>query len=336
MCQTLHSSHNDFPETKHKKESTTSENYGYIRAISIIMKRHAYLILAHTNFGQLRKLVGLLDDPRNDIFVHVDGKADFRPEELDGACTRSRLVFTDRINVSWGGVSIMRAELKLLEAAAGSGHYDYYHLVSGMDLPIKSQDQIHEFFDANGGKEFISMWEFSERTSFRVNYCSLFPEGAGFFLTNLLNNAFKMLQKAVGFKINKGVKFGYASQWFSITDDLARYVIENEGWLEKTFRHTNTCDEIFLPTLVINSRFADKVHIEDEKTNYSGLNRSNMRFIDWSRGESIRHPWTFRSYDWDLLMSVPYFWARKFDERVDSEIIDRIYGAFRNDGACVS
>ena len=40
------------------------------------MKRHAYLILAHTNFGQLRKLLELLDDPRNDIFVHVDGKAD--------------------------------------------------------------------------------------------------------------------------------------------------------------------------------------------------------------------------------------------------------------------
>ena len=31
-------------------------------------KRHAYLILAHKNFGQLRKLVELLDDPRNDIF----------------------------------------------------------------------------------------------------------------------------------------------------------------------------------------------------------------------------------------------------------------------------
>ena len=39
------------------------------------MDRHAYLILAHKNFGQLRKLIELLDDPRNDIFVHVDAKA---------------------------------------------------------------------------------------------------------------------------------------------------------------------------------------------------------------------------------------------------------------------
>lgn len=50
-----------------------------------------------------------------------------------------------------------------------------------------------------------------------------------------------------------------------------------------------------------------------------------MRFIDWTRGESIRHPWTFRMTDWDMLMSVPHFWARKFDETVDSGIIDRIY-----------
>jgi len=54
------------------------------------------------------------------------------------------------------------------------------------------------------------------------------------------------------------------------------------------------------------------------------VNESNMRFIDWTRGESIRHPWTFRIGDWDLLMSVPHFWARKFDDNVDNEIIEKI------------
>lgn len=299
------------------------------------MKRHAYLILAHTNFGQLRKLAGLLDDPRNDIFVHVDGKAEFSPEGWEDACRHSRLVFLkDRIKVSWGGVSIMRAELRLLEEATAAGSYDYYHLLSGMDLPIKTQDSIHEFFDAHSGMEFLSMWKFSDRTRSRVNYYTLFPEGAGFFLTNFLNNAFKIIQKAVGFRINRDVKFGYASQWFSITDSLARHVLSRKDWLEKTFRHTNTCDEIFLPTIVCNSaEFMDRLYVEDESTNYSGLNRSNMRFIDWSRGESVRHPWTFRNEDWNLLMSVPYFWARKFDERVDGRIIDRICSHLKDGGA---
>ena len=38
-----------------------------------------------------------------------------------------------------------------------------------------------------------------------------------------------------------------------------------------------------------------------------------------------RHPWVFRAADWEMLQATPCFWARKFDERVDAEIIDRIY-----------
>ena len=109
------------------------------------MKRHAYLILAHKNPRQLRKLIALLDDPRNDIFVHVDRKATFRSEDWTRTCRHSGLYFLDRrIRVNWGGVSIMRCELALLEAAAARGRYDYYHLLSGMDLPIKDQDTIHQ------------------------------------------------------------------------------------------------------------------------------------------------------------------------------------------------
>ena len=82
-----------------------------------------------------------------------------------------------------------------------------------------------------------------------------------------------------------------------------------------------------MATLVWNSPFRDKLYIKEETAEHK-VNESNMRFIDWTRGESIRHPWTFRAGDWDLLMSVPHFWARKFDETVDSAIIDKIYRKF--------
>ena len=204
-------------------------------------KRHAYLILAHKNFGQLRKLVELLDDPRNDIYIHVDRKARFDPDGWDKVCRRSALTFiSPRISVNWGGVSIMRAELALLKAATGTGKYDYYHLLSGMDLPIKDQDTIHTFFDRHSGTEFINYWNFKKTTASRFHYYTIFPEGAGHFLTNLINNIFKGLQMAVGYRINKDVDFRFASQWFSITDSLARYTISKEDWLEKVFRHTNT------------------------------------------------------------------------------------------------
>lgn len=37
-------------------------------------ERHAYLIMAHNNFYILEKLLILLDDPRNDIYIHIDKK----------------------------------------------------------------------------------------------------------------------------------------------------------------------------------------------------------------------------------------------------------------------
>lgn len=38
------------------------------------MEKHAYLIAAHSQFELLKKLIVLLDDERNDIYIHVDQK----------------------------------------------------------------------------------------------------------------------------------------------------------------------------------------------------------------------------------------------------------------------
>lgn len=296
------------------------------------MDRHAYLILAHKNFGQLRKLIELLDDPRNDIFVHVDAKAkNFRQESLDGPTRHSRLiVLPQRFKVNWGGVSIMRSELALLKKATSESEYAYYHLLSGMDMPIKTQDEIHAFFNEHKGYEFINLWEFKKSTRSRFRYFTIFPEGEGKFRTRIINHIFKGLQMAVGFRINRNIDFRFGSQWFSITDSLARYVVEKENWLEKVFRHTSTCDEIFLPTLVAESPFSNRLYVPAAVKNQKEVNMANMRFIDWTRGESVRHPWVFRAGDMSLLESVPHLWARKFDETVDNNIINMIYNKLKH------
>ena len=286
-------------------------------------EKHAYLILAHENPGQLLDLFRMLDHPRNDIFVHLDRKSSFRPEDFSGCCRHSALHFIEpRISVHWGGISIMRAELALLRAAT-PGHYAYYHLLSGQDLPIKSQDEIHAFFDANPDREFLNLWRFKSHTQNRFRYFTLFPEGAGSFLPNLANNIVKGILMALHIQINRGIEFHFASQWFSISHPCAEYVLSQEAWLEKVFKHTNTADEVFLATVICNSPFRERLydataHVQNEDI----YNLASMRFIDWTRGKSVRHPWVFRFQDKDLLESVPHLWARKFDERVDAGIID--------------
>ena len=37
--------------------------------------KHAYCIMAHGNWEQLQMLIDVLDDERNDIYLHIDKKA---------------------------------------------------------------------------------------------------------------------------------------------------------------------------------------------------------------------------------------------------------------------
>lgn len=288
-----------------------------------VMEKHAYLILAHANPWQLRMLLSSLDHVDNEIYVHLDSNAPFGYEALEGVSTCSEVHFINpRISIHWGGVSIVRAEMALLEEAVKKPH-SYYHLLSGMDLPIKSQDEIHRFFDENAGKEFINMWEMESHTLKRVQYFTLFPEGSLHFLTNLLNHAFKGILSLLHIRQNRGITFCKGSQWFSITDSLAKYIVSQKEWVEKVFRHTTLCDEILVPTLINKGGFGDRLYCSDTVSNRT-VNDSNMRLVDWSRGPSVRHPWIFTINDLEMLRNAPHLWARKFDENTDREIISEV------------
>lgn len=69
--------------------------------------KHAYLILAHNEPKILDQLLRLLENVHNDIYVHIDRKAD---DLFDYAVSkyknRSDVRFTgERFNVNWGGKS---------------------------------------------------------------------------------------------------------------------------------------------------------------------------------------------------------------------------------------
>lgn len=72
-----------------------------LQKIKMMMKeRHAYLILAHTDFMVLKELVGVLDDYRNDIYIHFDRKV-IDPPILEAKYSKL-LMLEDRVDVRWG------------------------------------------------------------------------------------------------------------------------------------------------------------------------------------------------------------------------------------------
>lgn len=287
-------------------------------------KKHAYLILVHANPYVLEKLLLLLDDERNDIYIHVDKKTNnFDFSFFANLVTRSNLIFIDRISVYWGHVSMIRAELDLFRAAFEGGNYSYYHLISGSDLPIQTQDYIHHFFQKNMGEEFIgfSNDQFDRDRIDKIHLFSKYMRARDNEYTKRLlrkiRQWFILLQKKLNYNsVGKEDKeFRYGSQWVSITHDLVANLLREESNILSLYRYSNCPDEIYKQSFVANSVFKDKVFNMDDEL------YSCQRFMDWKRGR----PYTFREDDLRLIISSGLIFARKFEDEVDKNIVDSIY-----------
>lgn len=278
--------------------------------------RHAYLIMAHNNWAQLQTLISLLDDERNDIYLHIDKKSNsFSPELVHAE--RSRLIYTDRISVFWGGHSQIQCELLLLKAAL-PGKYRYYHLISGVDLPLKRQDEIHRFFRENDGREFLEFdplaLEDKGLFDFRCCYYHLLQNYAGSsrkIFHRILRKAdwgLVNLQKWLHLRRPEIVPLYKGANWFSITHDLAAYVVSREKLIRKQFFHSWCTDEIFLQSIAMASPYRGRI-VNDYR-----------RAIRWENGDLI----TYRAEDVPALLASDAFWGRKFNETVDQEAIDLV------------
>lgn len=272
--------------------------------------RHAYLIMAHTNFKQLQILIDLLDDERNDIYLHIDKKAKTFPQLKSNA---SHLYFVEQIDIVWGSYNQIQCEMILIEAAAKVG-YQYYHLLSGMDLPLKTQDTIHSFFTVNAGKEFLSIDEdaqSSKKLNLRTEYYHVFGDVAGngrdFFSRTLrvTDRILVYLQKALHIRRESTFPLYKGANWFSITHNLVCYLLSHKDAIEKQFSFSSCADEVFLQSVAMASPFRDNIV------------NNTLRAIDWTRGR----PYVYRKEDVSTLLASEALWARKFDQRIDEEAI---------------
>lgn len=123
--------------------------------------KHAFLIIAHNEYPVLEVLLSMLDDERNDIYLHIDKRATELFQQIKKVKMQKAgfYLIENPIEVYWGDISQVQVEYLLFETALSHGPYAYYHLLSGTDLPIKSQDYIHAFFQQNAGKEFVGFWQ---------------------------------------------------------------------------------------------------------------------------------------------------------------------------------
>jgi hypothetical protein len=280
--------------------------------------KHAFLIAIHTIDFTLQTLLKLLDDSRNDIYIHMDAKTvDFDPNLLKNSVKKSRMYFVPRTRVDWAAFNQTQNEINMLKMACSKQHYCYYHLLSGVDLPLMSPDELHSFFNAHYGEEFIDFEQPDFTRQPRVQYYWFFQKSLRKRVFGIGVNTLPVLaQRILHIRRNKSLSYQFGSDWFSITDDLARYVVGKEKWIQKTFHHTFASCEIFLQTLVFHSEFKNKIKYRENRHDFAA------RLIDWDRGT----PYVWRNEDFDKIISYSGLaFARKFDVTKDKAIIEKIY-----------
>lgn len=281
--------------------------------------RHAYLIIAHNQFELLQTLIACLDDARNDIFIHLDSKAgDVETAPFYAQAKKSGLHFVEnRVDVRWGAFSLVECELRLLEAAL-PGKYAYYHLMSGVDLPLKSQTEIHRYFEAHEGREFVHFEApvLDKKSYRRVAKYNFFGSRNKSIWEKVAYRVLMFLELPIDRTRRSGLTYQKGAQWFSITHALASYIASQRAKIEKQFKYTLCGDEMFLQTLVASSDFIKQVSPENFCNNYA-----TVRYcIDWQRG----NPYEYRLSDYDELMASGMHFARKFNWNADKEIVLKI------------
>lgn len=293
--------------------------------------KQAYLIIAHNKIEQLKFLVSLLDYEKNDIYILFDKKAQIDrelKEQIESVVKKSTLYFTKEIPIYWGDYSLVEAELELFTTALKNNDYSMYHLLSGVDLPLDTAENIYNFFDERKDYNFLTMVSddlFEKNKIYeRVSFKYLAPH----LSSRSINN--KILKKGLNIyrrfeielqrmlKIDSFKKYNidlkYASNWCSLNHKAVQVLVREREFIKRVFKKTRVNDELFIPTILEKNDLLNSVYslkpTNDEPTDFQG----NLRYINWWDGSP--YTWTDSDEDVEQLKygkKQGHLFSRKFD-----------------------
>jgi hypothetical protein len=273
--------------------------------------RVAFLILAHKTPKQLERLIQAMDHPAFDYYIHVDKKAAAEPFAYLSKMDRVFLLH-NTIKVFWGRYSLVQATLNGIAEILTRGEYDYIHVMSAQDFPIKPAGYIYQYFCDRKGTEFITClresdqhewWKDAAIHTWRYNFHNWRVPGK-YRLQVLVNK----LLPAPRYPIPGHEVVGH-SNWFTLTGRSARYLLdflERNPRVVRFFKFVWGADELIFSTVIFNSPYRDRIE-------------ENLVYIDWS--EKVANPKMLGAQDFPALMASDKLFARKFDIGVDESVV---------------
>jgi hypothetical protein len=266
------------------------------------------------------------------FLVHVDKRTDDTQYQkiVAGIGHLGNVVFLKRNICHWGDFGLVRATLTGLKYLCQyKVEFDYAFLITGQDYPIKSNNQIETFLSKANTKEFVSYfplpWEpwKSERGGFEriENWHYRFGNNNYIGTSHKDHKLTPSLNSSRYYRLPIIIPkrtfpknfdpFG-GSQYWCITRECVDYInifVKQNPKFVNFRKYVDIPDEMFFQTMLLNSPLKDKI-IPD-----------NLRCIHWTK-EGTPRIWQVE--DFEILSRSKALFARKFDESVDSEILDLI------------
>lgn len=299
----------------------------------------AFLNLCHCDPDIVERTARKLTaHPDFDMYIHVDAKQDITPfiERLHNC---SQVYFIEnREKVYWGGFHAVLATLKLMRVATEK-KYDYYVLLQNLDYPLKSNQEISEFFNQYKGKQFIrgcnigksKDWHYQEKYKLYHTFDDDFyiHKDRHSKLRRWFHNGVKILKsiRTIGFSgtiKENGKKYDIfygAAQW-AMTDECVRYVLEfSQGHpkFHRIMKHIKFPDEEYFHTIVHNSDFKDTCIRHDEPEKKYLVNWRNLHYFEYPKEVTV-----FVEKDFDKLIHRKELFFRKVKTGVSDTLMDHI------------
>ena len=127
------------------------------------MEYQAVLITAYKDFEHLEAVIRFFKRPFK-LYIHIDKKIEVPEMVFNTLENYSQVSLVSRkYKVNWGSRNHVKAILHLAEKAAENSSNYYFHLISGLDFPIKDLAYFTSFFDKNRNREYIDFFDVPRR-----------------------------------------------------------------------------------------------------------------------------------------------------------------------------
>ena len=289
-----------------------------------------YIISAYRLPRQLLRLVTRLQGEGTTFLVHIDKKCDpaVFATAAEGLGRLPNVHLLERHVCHWGGFGHVEASLKGIEAIVERRlPCDHAVLLTGQDFPIKSNEFIQNTLGESADFSFlqnfplpdVEIWppDGGER---RIAHWHLWIKGRHVELPHHTSTPrFASAVRAINALVPDrrsflpGLRPYGGSGYWMLSREAVLHVhnfVRQHPEFVSFFRRTLVPDELFFQTLLMNSELRQRVKNDD------------LRYIDWSAQHSS--PAVLTVDDFHSLRASHALFARKFDEGIDSDILDLV------------